>query len=44
MGRSRGGMTSKIYVVVDKTAFLSVWASQQAKPMTTGSPSNSCPV
>ena len=30
MGRSRGGMTSK-------TAFLSVWASQQAKRMTTGS-------
>ena len=39
MGRSRGGLTSKIHAVVDTpTGCLSVWDLQQAKLMTTGSP------
>ena len=39
MGRSRGGLTSKIHAVVDtRTGCLSVWDLQRAKLMTTGSP------
>ena len=40
MGRSRGGMTSRIHVVVD-TNGLPVRLGLTAKPMTTGSPANS---
>ena len=37
MGRSRGGLTSKIHAVVDTNGCLSVWDTQRAKLMTTGS-------
>jgi len=38
MGRSRGGLTSKIHAVVDTNGLPAVWALQRAKPMTAGSP------
>jgi transposase len=38
MGRSRGGLTSKIHAVVTRTGCLSVSDLQRAKLMTTGSP------
>ena len=37
MGRSRGGLTSKIHAVVDTNGLLSVWHLQRAKLTTTGS-------
>jgi hypothetical protein len=38
IGRSRGGLTSKIHAMVDGTGYLSAWGLQPAKLMTTGSP------
>jgi len=37
VGRSRGGLTSKLHVVVVARACRCDWASRLAKPMTTGS-------
>jgi transposase len=41
MGRSRGGLTSKIHAVVDTNGLPVVWDLQRGKRMTTASSSNS---